>query len=121
MIKSQVVKETISEGDGTTFPKPRSKLSMHYVGTYHLGSKHGQEFDSSVGRGKEFAFQIGVGQVIRGWDEGVMQMSLGEKAFLKIGYEYGYGERGHPAGIPAKQDLLFEVTLLEIDGVRASK
>ena len=56
----------------------------------------GKKFDSSRDRGKPFECQIGVGQVIRGWDEGVPQMSLGEKAVLKISYDYGYGDKGYP-------------------------
>ena len=63
---------------------------MHYTGTLTNGSK----FDSSVDRGQPFSFQIGVGQVIKGWDEGVIKMSLGEKAKLTISPDYGYGATG---------------------------
>ena len=63
---------------------------MHYTGTLTNGSK----FDSSVDRGQPFSFQIGVGQVIKGWDEGVIKMSLGEKAKLTISPDYGYGANG---------------------------
>ena len=58
---------------------------------------------------------IGVGRVIRGWDEGVPQMSLGEKAKLIISYDYAYGEGGYPPIIPPKSDLIFEVELLKIN------
>ena len=64
---------------------------MHYVGTL---ASNGTKFDSSRDRGKPFSFKIGRGEVIAGWDEGVMQMSLGEKAILHISSDYGYGERG---------------------------
>ena len=87
---------------------------MHYVGTYHRGPKDGQTFDSSVAKNKPFKFQIGVGRVIKGWDEGVLKMSLGEKAVLQISWEYGYGADGHSV-IPPKQDLKFEVELLKIN------
>merc|ERR1712032_901959 len=71
-----VTKEIIKEGDKTNFPKKGDKVTMHYTGTLKNG---GKQFDSSVGKGP-FETKIGVGQVIKGWDEGVVQMSLGEKA-----------------------------------------
>lgn len=106
-----VDKEVISPGDGTTFPKAGDQLTMHYTGTL---TSNGNQFDSSVSRGKPFMFVIGIGQVIRGWDEGVMKMSLGEKATLKISSDYGYGSRGAPGAIPPNADLTFEVELLAI-------
>ena len=107
-----VVKETTKAGDGTTFPKVGDKLTMHYHGTL---AASGQKFDASRDRGRPFQFIIGVGQVIRGWDEGVMQMSLGEHATLHISSEYGYGARGAGGGkIPPHADLIFDVELLEI-------
>lgn len=75
-------------GDGSTYPKKGDKVTMHYTGTLESGKK----FDSSVDRGQPFGVTIGVGQVIRGWDEGVPQMSLGEKAKLTITGDYAYGE-----------------------------
>ena len=84
------------------------------IGTFHGGAKHGQKFDSSVDKGRPFKFQIGVGKVIKGWDEGVMKMSLGEKAVLEISWQYGYGAKGYPGVIPQRQDLCFEVELLKI-------
>lgn len=83
---------------------------MHYVGTLADGSK----FDSSRDRGTPFSTTIGVGQVIKGWDEGVPQLSLGEKALLTITPDYGYGPRGFPPVIPPNSTLLFEVELLKI-------
>ncbi|KAJ3117646.1 FK506 binding protein proline rotamase rapamycin-binding protein [Phlyctochytrium bullatum] len=106
-----VVKETITPGDGKTFPKPGQRVRVHYVGTL---TSNGNKFDSSRDRGAPFETKIGVGQVIRGWDEGIPQLSLGEKALLKITYDYAYGERGHPPVIPPRADLTFEVELLGI-------
>lgn len=106
-----VTKETVTPGDGKTFPQKGNKLAMHYTGTLENGSK----FDSSRDRGKPFEFQIGVGQVIKGWDEGVIQMSLGERAKLTITPDYGYGARGYPPVIPANATLIFDVELLKIN------
>ena len=72
----------------------------------------GSEFDSSRSRGKTFKFTIGQGQVIKGWDEGFASMTIGEKAILKVRYDYAYGESGSPPTIPSKADLFFDVELL---------
>ena len=85
---------------------------MHYVGTL---ASNGSQFDSSRAKGRPFRFTIGIGQVIRGWDEGVMQMSLGEKAILRITSDYGYGTRGAGDVIPPNADLVFVVEVLEIN------
>ena len=61
---------------------------------------NGKKFDSSKDRGKPFKFKIGKGQVIKGWDEGVAQMSVGERAKLTCSSDYAYGERGHPGVYP---------------------
>uniref|UniRef100_A0A7S0F6A3 peptidylprolyl isomerase n=1 Tax=Craspedostauros australis TaxID=1486917 RepID=A0A7S0F6A3_9STRA len=106
-----VEKELIKEGDGSTFPKMGDQLTMHYTGTLAEG---GKKFDSSLDRGKPFQFVIGIGQVIQGWDEGVMKMSLGEKSTLKISSDYGYGAKGAGGAIPPNADLNFEVELLAI-------
>ncbi|XP_052232094.1 uncharacterized protein LOC127845305 [Dreissena polymorpha] len=106
-----VTREVIKPGDGTNYPKKGSKLSMHYTGTLTNGKK----FDSSRDRGKPFEFTIGVGQVIKGWDEGVMQMSLGEKCKLTITPDYGYGAKGAGGAIPPNATLIFEVELLKIN------
>lgn len=111
-----VEKETITAGDGATFPSSGDMLTMHYTGTLAEG---GKQFDSSVSRGKPFQFVIGIGQVIRGWDEGVMKMSLGEKAMLKISSDFGYGAGGAGDDIPPNADLNFEVELLAIGDKKA--
>eukprot|EP00286_Rhodomonas_abbreviata_P020542 CAMPEP_0181310706 /NCGR_PEP_ID=MMETSP1101-20121128/12733_1 /TAXON_ID=46948 /ORGANISM="Rhodomonas abbreviata, Strain Caron Lab Isolate" /LENGTH=164 /DNA_ID=CAMNT_0023417361 /DNA_START=46 /DNA_END=540 /DNA_ORIENTATION=- len=107
---------TTKAGDGKNYPQKGDILSMHYTGTL---AKDGSKFDSSVDRGTPFKFQIGVGQVIKGWDEGVIKMSLGEKATLKISPDYGYGERGFPPVIPPSSELVFDVELLAIGDKKA--
>jgi len=97
------------EGTGRK-PKVGDKLQMHYTGTLTDGSK----FDSSVDRGRPFEFTIGVGQVIKGWDEGVIQMAEGGKATLNITSDFGYGARGAGGVIPPNADLIFEVELIKI-------
>ncbi|EIV91808.1 FKBP-type peptidyl-prolyl cis-trans isomerase [Frankia sp. QA3] len=103
--------EILSPGDGKTFPKKGDAVTIHYVGTL---LSNGKKFDSSRDRGEPFRTEIGVGRVIKGWDEGVPQLSLGEKAVLTITPDYGYGPRGFPPVIPPNSDLVFEVELLGI-------
>jgi FK506-binding protein 1 len=98
-----------------------SSTSIHKCGDDDLPysgtlSSNGKKFDASRDRGRPFQFTIGIGQVIRGWDEGVLQMSLGEKAMLRISSDYGYGSRGAGGVIPPDADLNFEVELLGING-----
>ena len=111
-----VEKETTDAGDGVTFPKSGDKLKMHYTGTLADG---GKQFDSSRDRGSLFEVTIGVGQVIKGWDEGVVQMSLGERAVLHISSDFGYGASGAGADIPPNADLDFDVRLVAINGKQA--
>ncbi|GJJ77104.1 FK506-binding protein 1 [Entomortierella parvispora] len=106
-----VTKTVITPGDGVNFPKVGQTVSMHYVGTL---KSDGSKFDSSRDRNKPFETPIGVGRVIKGWEEGVPQMSLGEKAILEITPDYGYGARGYPPVIPENATLIFEVELLAI-------
>ncbi|GAA5919961.1 hypothetical protein JCM21900_002981 [Sporobolomyces salmonicolor] len=106
-----VTVETLKAGDGVNFPKPGDTVHIHYTGTLLDGSK----FDSSVDRGTPFSTQIGVGRVIKGWDEGVPQLSLGQKAILTCTPDYAYGARGFPPVIPANSTLKFEVELLKIN------
>lgn len=111
-----VTKTTVSEGDGKTFPKAGDKLKMHYTGTL---KSDGSKFDSSRDRGKLFEFTIGVGQVIKGWDQGVIKMSLGERATLDITADFGYGAQGAGGAIPPNADLVFDVELVAINGKKA--
>merc|ERR1711963_1312701 len=86
-------------------------LSMHYVGTLESGSK----FDSSYDRSEPFKFQIGVGQVIQGWEEGVLGMCDGEKRRLIVPPQLGYGDQGAGDIIPGGATLYFEIELLDTE------
>jgi FKBP-type peptidyl-prolyl cis-trans isomerase len=74
----------------------------------------GKKFDSSLDRGQPFAFPLGAGRVIRGWDEGVAGMKVGGKRVLVIPPDMGYGQRGAPPDIPPNATLRFEVELLDV-------
>ena len=88
---------------------------MHYTGWLWINGAKGAKFDSSVDRGKPFEFPIGMGRVIKGWDEGVASMKTGGKRTLLIPAALGYGERGAAGGlIPPGATLLFEVELLRL-------
>jgi len=102
--------ETTQPGDGVRFPKKGQTVIAHYTGTLTNGKK----FDSSRDRGKPFQFQIGVGQVIRAWDEGFAQMSVGQKAKLTASPDYAYGSRGAAGVIPPNATLIFDVELIDI-------
>merc|ERR1711992_113170 len=86
-------------------------LEMHYTGTLEDGTK----FDSSVDRNEPFKFQIGVGQVIKGWEEGVLGMCVGEKRKLIVPPELGYGDQGAGDIIPGGATLYFDIELLETE------
>ncbi|RUS70856.1 hypothetical protein EGW08_021384 [Elysia chlorotica] len=91
--------------------KRNDMLSMHYVGTL---TESGRKFDSSLDRGDPFEFQLGAGQVIKGWEEGLTDMCVGEKRKLIIPASKGYGSNGAGESIPPNAGLTFEVELIDI-------
>ncbi|KND03314.1 uncharacterized protein SPPG_02361 [Spizellomyces punctatus DAOM BR117] len=95
-------KETAAAGD---------VLSMHYTGTLY---DTGEKFDSSLDRNQPFDFTLGQGHVIKGWDQGLVGMCVGEKRRLVIPAHLGYGDRGAGDKIPAGATLVFETELLNI-------
>jgi peptidylprolyl isomerase len=96
-------------GTGAT-PQAGQTIAVHYTGTLTDGTK----FDSSVDRGQPFVFQIGMGKVIKGWDEGILSMRAGGKRTLTIPPELGYRAQGAGNVIPPNATLIFEVELLEV-------
>ncbi|HEY0253730.1 MAG TPA: FKBP-type peptidyl-prolyl cis-trans isomerase [Kofleriaceae bacterium] len=105
--------EDTQVGTGAS-PRNGQTCVMHYTGWLYQNGQKGQKFDSSVDRGDPFEFAIGVGQVIKGWDEGVASMKVGGKRTLVIPPELGYGARGAGGVIPGGATLLFEVELLDL-------
>lgn len=101
--------ETIITGAGAV-PKRGDTVTVHYTGWLTDGTK----FDSSVDRDEPFSFVLGAGQVIQGWDQGVGNMRVGDKARLTIPPESAYGTQGYPGAIPPNATLIFEVELLSI-------
>ncbi|CAO3586233.1 unnamed protein product [Absidia cylindrospora] len=106
-----VTVESYQAGNGQNFPKAGDSVTIHYIGTLQDGTK----FDASRDRGQPFSCKIGVGQVIKGWDEGVPKLSIGERAKLTATADYAYGPRGIPGVIPPNATLVFDVELLAIN------
>ena len=101
--------EDIVEGDGKAARKG-AQISVQYVGA---SWSTGQEFDASWDRGEPFAFQLGAGSVIPGWDEGLVGMKEGGRRKLTIPPDMGYGAQGSPPAIAPNETLIFVVDLLE--------
>jgi peptidylprolyl isomerase len=106
---SQLKVEDTKIGEGREV-KSGDTVSIHYTGTLENGTK----FDSSYDRKEPFETKIGVGQVIKGWDEGVVGMKVGGKRHLVIPPDLGYGPDGSPPAIPPNSTLIFDVELVAI-------
>jgi peptidylprolyl isomerase len=103
----------VKEGTGEKIKNGQTAV-VHYTGWLWVEDAKGKKFDSSVDRGQTFDFQVGNGDVIKGWDEGVAGMKVGGKRELIIPAELGYGARGAGGAIPPNAILFFEVELLKL-------
>ncbi len=112
----------LKEGEGD--PAEIGQIAaVHYTGWLYdetAENKRGDKFDSSVDRDEYFSFMLGAGRVIKGWDQGVVGMKVGEKRELTIAPEMGYGDRGAGSVIPPGATLVFEIELAEIQGTQPS-
>jgi peptidylprolyl isomerase len=101
----------VSEGKKDNLKAQAGKtVSVHYTGYF----EDGNIFDSSVQRGQPLSFELGKGMVIKGWDEGISLMKIGDKLRLLIPWQLAYGEQGYPGVIPQKANLIFDVELMDI-------
>jgi peptidylprolyl isomerase len=107
---AELVIEDLTVGSGDE-AKPGQHVTVHYVGVAHSS---GKEFDASYNRGEPFAFPLGGGQVIQGWDQGVAGMRVGGRRKLTIPPSLGYGARGAGGVIKPNETLIFVVDLLGV-------
>ena len=110
---SQLIIEDVKVGEGAE-AVAGAYISVHYTGWLFNDGVRGAKFDSSKDRGQPFAFPLGAGHVIRGWDEGFAGMKIGGVRVLTIPPEMGYGARGAGGVIPPNATLQFEVELLGV-------
>ncbi len=110
MNDKQLKIETTEQGGGEE-AKKGDRVSLEYTGTLTDGTV----FDSSIPRGEPFAFKLGGGQVIAGWEMGILGMKVGESRTLTIPHALAYGEDGYPGVIPPRATLIFTVKLLGIN------
>uniref|UniRef100_G1P7H9 peptidylprolyl isomerase n=1 Tax=Myotis lucifugus TaxID=59463 RepID=G1P7H9_MYOLU len=112
-------KSILKKGDKTNFPKKGDVVHCWYTGTLQDGTVFDTNIQTSSKKkknAKPLSFKVGIGKVIRGWDEALLTMSKGEKARLEIEPEWAYGKKGQPdAKIPPNAKLIFEVELVDID------
>ena len=107
---AELVVEDVTVGDGAEVT-PGSPIQAHYVGVAHSS---GEEFDASWNRGAPLAFTAGVGQVIQGWDQGLLGMREGGRRRITIPPHLGYGDRGAGGAIKGGETLIFVVDLMDV-------
>lgn len=107
----ELKKEILQEGSGDRTVVSGDTVNVHYTGMFQDGNK----FDSSVDRGVPFSFKVGGGMVIKGWEEGLVGMKVGEKVKLTLPPELAYGEQGAGGVIPPNATLVFDIELISID------
>ena len=110
---SGLVYEDVKVGTGNVAKD--GMVVVHYTGWLNVDGKKGKKFDSSVDRGRPFSFNLGAGQVIKGWDQGVQGMKVGGKRILIIPSSMGYGARGAGSIIPPNATLVFDVELIGVE------
>ncbi len=98
---------------GAAKPKVGAFVTVHYTGWLNDNGNLGQKFDSSVDRGEPFQFKVGIGQVIAGWDESVLDMQVGEKRRVILPHDLAYGARGAGRVIPPYAELIFDIELIK--------
>ncbi|KAH3693163.1 hypothetical protein DPMN_192565 [Dreissena polymorpha] len=103
--------EEIKKGDGQTFPKGGQTVVVHYTGTL----PDGKVFDCSRERNQPFKFALGKNQVIKGWEDYLPKMSIGQRVKLTCPPDYAYGKRGFPGVIPPETTLIFDIELLALE------
>ena len=108
----QIIDHTVGDGDKAV---KGDTIEVHYTGWFYEDGTRGEKFDSSLDRDQAFQFELGAGQVIRGWDEGVEGMRVGGKRELILPPELGYGPSGSGGAIPPHATLNFEVQLLKVE------
>lgn len=114
MADLQIIDVVVGGGADASTAK---NVKVHYTGWLHKADAadlKGTKFDSSRDRGEPFTFRLGAGQVIRGWDDGVLGMRVGGQRTLIIPPEFGYGARGAGGVIPPNATLVFDVELLDV-------
>ncbi|KAG7098401.1 hypothetical protein E1B28_000360 [Marasmius oreades] len=115
--KELVIETTHTPADCTVKAQKGDKIEVHYTGTLF---SNGNKFDSSLDRDAPLPLTLGVGQVIKGWDEGLVGMCVGEKRKLTIPSDMAYGTRGFSNLIPANSALVFTTELVKLNGKTAS-
>lgn len=113
--KPELKKIVLQEGSSDApIAQAGDNVLVHYTGWLEENGDKGKKFDSSVDRGEPFGFPLGAGYVIKGWDQGVEGMRVGEKRRLIIPAHLGYGARGAGAAIPGGATLIFDVELIKV-------